>query len=83
MKRACCAIQQLNYGFSFDYTITIDRQLPKDRIMIPPMLLQPYVENAIVHGVSTVKEGKVSIDISRAEDQLVIKVTVNGRSPEK
>ncbi|MEL6561036.1 MAG: histidine kinase [Bacteroidota bacterium] len=75
-------IQQLNYGFSFDYIITVDQQLAKDRIMIPPMLLQPYVENAIVHGVSTVKEGKVTIDISRAEDQLVIKVTDNGKSSE-
>ena len=33
----------------FDYTITIDEAIDLDEYTIPPMLLQPYIENAIWH----------------------------------
>ncbi len=48
----------------FDYTIDIDKQIDLDQFSIPPMLLQPYIENAIWHGLRYKKEmGNLSISI--------------------
>ena len=49
-----------------------------EEIMIPRMLLQPVVENAIVHGLSGSK-GKISIDVNLNNEDLYIKVSDNGK----
>jgi len=43
-------IQSLRFDHKFDYSIEIDEQLKKEHVMIPPMITQPFVENAIEHG---------------------------------
>jgi sensor histidine kinase YesM len=54
--------------------------IDKQYIEIPPLLLQPYVENAIWHGLMHKKEGgKISIDITQpAEYLLHIEITDDG-----
>ncbi|RSC95870.1 tetratricopeptide repeat-containing sensor histidine kinase [Tenacibaculum singaporense] len=47
----------------FDYNINIDKSIPLDEYSIPPMLLQPYIENAIWHGLRYKKE-KGNLNIS-------------------
>ena len=49
-----------------------------EEIMIPRMLLQPVVENAIVHGLSGSK-GKISINVNLNNEDLYIKVSDNGK----
>ena len=44
----------------FAYTVIIDNELDIDETLIPPMLIQPFIENALWHGVSP---GKKDIDI--------------------
>ncbi|MES2649886.1 MAG: histidine kinase [Bacteroidota bacterium] len=44
-------LEQMRFETSFDYTIVIDDELDADEILIPSMLLQPYVENALWHGL--------------------------------
>ncbi|MFY0603843.1 MAG: histidine kinase [Flavobacteriaceae bacterium] len=57
----------------FDYTIEIDKNINLEQFLIPPMLLQPYIENAIWHGLRYKKEiGKLSINITKKDLDAVI-----------
>ncbi|NVK09472.1 MAG: histidine kinase [Tenacibaculum sp.] len=48
----------------FDYNIHIEESIPLEQYSIPPMLLQPYIENAIWHGLRYKKEkGKLQISM--------------------
>jgi len=64
----------------FDYTITIDEQIAVDTYTIPPMLLQPYIENAIWHGLRYKKEkGSLTINmLAKNENTISIVIEDNG-----
>jgi sensor histidine kinase YesM len=53
-------LQKVRYAGKFDYTIDID--IDTEITMIPPMLAQPFIENAIEHGIRH-KTGPGQIDI--------------------
>ena len=72
-------LQQLNNEFKFDYEITVSPELNADEIMIPPMLIQPAVENAILHGALGAEHGLISIDYSKVDEQLQITILDNGK----
>jgi hypothetical protein len=55
-------LQKVRYAGKFDYTIDIDTNIDADIAMIPPMLAQPFIENAIEHGIRH-KAGPGQIDI--------------------
>ncbi len=55
-------LQQLRFREKFDYRIDIDPSIDTDSFFIPPMLAQPFVENAIEHGLLN-GEGKGFIGI--------------------
>ncbi len=55
-------MESLRFEQQFDYEVKVSRGLAIDEVEIPPMLLQPYVENAIWHGLIQ-KEGKGRLDI--------------------
>ncbi len=65
---------------SFDYLIKIDTEIDPDLIKIPPMLVQPFVENSIWHGISSKKNGGyVCIEIKLLSNGfLEILITDNG-----
>ncbi len=44
-------LEALRSSFSFDYEIVIDDSLNAENLFIPPMIIQPYIENAIIHGL--------------------------------
>ncbi len=55
-----------------------------DKFRIPPMLIQPLIENAIKHGVRPLKyKGKISVDFTNSGDCLIVTVTDNGIGREK
>lgn len=56
-------LNKLRFADKFDYTITIEEGLDKENTAIPPMILQPFVENAIIHGIAPLKK-KGSIEVS-------------------
>ncbi len=64
----------------FDYIISIDDQIKLNDYSIPPMLLQPYIENAIWHGLRYKKEkGNLEISIQQnTEEAILIRVQDDG-----
>ncbi len=78
-------MEKMRVGDKFDYDIVIAEEVEQEFIEVPPMLIQPYVENAIWHGLMH-KEGggKVSIDVQQKDDNhLLINIKDNGIGREK
>jgi tetratricopeptide (TPR) repeat protein len=55
-------LEHFRFQDKFDYEIILDEKLKVDDFVIPPMLLQPYIENAVWHGLRY-KETKGKLDI--------------------
>jgi sensor histidine kinase YesM len=72
-----CELESLRYNF--DYEITVEEGLDTFTREIPTMLLQPFIENAVIHGISNVKEkGKILVSISEKEGNLHFVIEDNG-----
>lgn len=71
-----CKVEQLRFGFQ--YKIVIDDNINKTAIELPPLLLQPIVENAIKHGLAGLgKNGYLEIAINQKENNLEILIKNN------
>ena len=72
--------QQERYSNSFHYTIKVDEKIPKSKLLIPPMLLQPFVENAIEHGFKNINyPGNLMIKVSQINsDSVQFSIRDNG-----
>ena len=73
-------LEHSRFSEKFDYHIQVDEQLNREAFLIPPMLLQPFVENAIWHGLRY-KENKGSLEITFNQmdaDHLQISITDDG-----
>ena len=69
-------MEQMRFGFKF--TIDVDAAVDQ-QIEIPAMLLQPFAENAVKHGISALKaEGLITVNINQTEKDIVLKVSDNG-----
>jgi len=74
-------MESLRFKNKFQYAIDVDEGLDTTSIVIPPMLIQPYIENAIWHGVMTKSNGdtgKVELNIYKRKDSLYCIVSDNG-----
>jgi len=73
-------LEALRLRNKFSYEIRVDPALEADNILVPPLILQPFVENSIWHGISE-KEGggRILIDIKKEEDMLDCIVEDNGK----
>lgn len=70
-------MEQLRFGFT--YEISTSESLDIDNIEIPSMLLQPFVENAVKHGISKkATDGKIGIHFSEKVNDLILSVKDNG-----
>ena len=74
-------MESLRFKNKFRYAIDVDEKLDTSSIVIPPMLIQPYVENAIWHGLMSKTNGdtgKVELNIFQNQDNLHCTVSDNG-----
>ncbi len=72
-------LEKMRFKNLFNYFITIDKDIDKNVVLIPPMLVQPYVENAILHGIMNKGgEGKIEIDFKLHNGLIRCTVTDNG-----
>jgi len=73
------SLQLLRFNNKFEYTIVLDEALDIYSTLIPPMLTQPFIENALEHGLKNVTyKGKLTVRLSLIEDVLQIEVEDNG-----
>ena len=73
------AIEQFSRPNKFDFKIRVADELDVDELMIPPMMIQPFVENAIKHGINHLKEkGKIEIEFSKKGNKLECCISDNG-----
>lgn len=69
---------------NFTYKISVENNLNIWNVCIPPMLLQPFVENAVIHGIAPLaSNGHIDITFSISNNMLQCKVTDNGIGRQK
>ncbi len=78
-------MERMRFGDSFDYVVHIDDNVNAEQIHMPALLLQPYVENSIRHGIRYKSEGagKVEISFSLREESLYCTIKDNGAGRDK
>jgi LytS/YehU family sensor histidine kinase len=77
-------LEALRFNYHFDYKISVPKDLDISALQVPPLILQPYVENAIWHGLMHKEEkGQLDIEVSEEDDHLYFKITDNGIGREK
>ncbi|HEY9487689.1 MAG TPA: histidine kinase [Chryseosolibacter sp.] len=72
-------LEHYRFRDKFDYEIKVDDQVNLEAIHIPPMLIQPYIENAVWHGLRYKNEkGKLLLHFYRQNGNLVAEITDDG-----
>ena len=73
------ALEQLRADYGFEYDISVDQNAHAENIVIPPMLLQPFVENAVIHGMNGIDQGgKIDVNFKTTNNSLVADIIDNG-----
>lgn len=73
-------LEKMRFGDKFNYAINIDENIPADFTFIPTMILQPFVENSIRHGIlyRRIDGGLVEIDFIETQYDLTVTIKDNG-----
>ncbi|MEM8583540.1 MAG: histidine kinase [Bacteroidota bacterium] len=73
-------LEKLRFREEFNYSIVVNEALSREQRYIPSMVIQPIVENAMIHGLAGLeRKGLLLINISPYRDGIRCKVTDNGR----
>ena len=71
--------QKLRFENRFDFKITAPEELIFKKVLIPPMITQPFVENSIEHGqLNIVENGHIHIEFKQVDNMLFVKIEDNG-----
>ena len=73
-------LEKLRLGNKLQYEIVIEKDIDAAKTFVPPMLFQPYLENAIKHGIRYLKnrKGLIIIEIKKEGEAIVCSITDNG-----
>lgn len=69
-------LEQLRFPFS--YSLEVDKDIEPDLVEIPGMLIQPFIENAVKHGIAPRGKGEIKVHISMQNQLLLIDITDDG-----
>ncbi len=74
------AMEDLRFGEQFDYKITVDKNIISSDVKMPSMILQPFIENALRHGIRQLqnKKGQLKIDFIKENSAIICTVEDNG-----
>lgn len=77
-------LEKLRFGQKFNYTLDIDEAIMLSEVQVPSMLIQPYVENAIWHGLMPKESsGHLMIKLTQHNDDLYCIIEDNGIGRER
>ena len=73
-------IENIRFSNEIDYSVTIEKGVDINTIMVPSLILQPFLENSIWHGLSSKKEDKsITLEVSKkTPSYITISITDNG-----
>ncbi len=72
-------LEKMRFKDKFDFEIVVDEDIETHLIDLPPLLIQPYLENAIIHGMSQKRsQGKINLYYMLKGKYLLATVTDNG-----
>ncbi|HEY0743827.1 MAG TPA: histidine kinase [Chryseosolibacter sp.] len=72
-------LEHYRFRDKFDYTITIDENVNAETVEIPPMLIQPYIENAVWHGLRYKDtKGHLQLIMRKVSDGLQVEIVDDG-----
>jgi LytS/YehU family sensor histidine kinase len=72
-------LQKLKDPDRFSFEIEVDENLESDAVLIPSMLIQPFLENSIEHGFSSIDyKGVLSLELMNNDENLFITIKDNG-----
>ena len=72
-------LQALVNNNSFSYNVNVDDHIDKYFMRIPPMLTQPFVENAILHGIKNIDNGHIDVSYKLMDEHIEISISDNGK----
>jgi len=77
-------LQKVRYEGKFDYVIEVDESIDKEMMTIPPMLAQPFIENAVEHGIMHKESiGNIRIKIKQNQNMILLEIEDDGVGREK
>ena len=74
-------MEQLRFQSQFEYEIKVDDKIDRFDTHISPILIQPFVENAIIHGIlnkNNGKLGKINIEFKEGKEMILVIIIDNG-----
>jgi LytS/YehU family sensor histidine kinase len=72
-------IQKIRFEGKFDYEIHVEESINAQALGIPPMLAQPFLENALEHGLKMLGEkGEIEVSFQSTKKKLVLRIKDNG-----
>ncbi|MCB0652359.1 MAG: histidine kinase [Saprospiraceae bacterium] len=63
--------QKLRFEDRLTYKIVVEEEIEEDILSIPAMIVQPYIENAIEHGLRSIKDGKLIVTFGLLDDDTI------------
>ena len=78
-NRLYVELEQQRFNDKFDFVFEIEKGLEESGIRIPSMLIQPFLENAIKHGIGHLEGfGHLRLSVARSENNLIVEIEDNG-----
>ncbi|MEP7237453.1 MAG: histidine kinase [Ferruginibacter sp.] len=72
-------LEKMRFADKFNYSITLSKEVEDDEWMLPSMVLQPFLENAILHGLIPLNSsGQLNIEATIINNALCVTITDNG-----
>jgi tetratricopeptide (TPR) repeat protein len=77
-------LQKIRFAAKFDFLVDVDKKIDTEAVLIPPMLLQPFIENAIEHGINYKdSKGNINIRIKKVHEMILIEIEDDGIGRDK
>ena len=77
-------LERIRFDNKFAYELNIADDIETDNIEVPPLIIQPFIENAILHGLLPLPSGGVlQIEVNKIQQHLLLSVMDNGIGREK
>ena len=73
-------LEKLRFREEFDYVLLVDEELKEGNFLVPSMVIQPFIENAMIHGLAGLeRKGELNIQLNGLEEGVECIITDNGR----